>query len=337
VLEIALALGVAAPIPARPPRAALEALAQADALYARRAEGAHGPVADPAGVDAAIAAYRRALVFDPLVLEARVGLMRALFFRGGFCDTPPAQQVRIFEEAKRLAEETVTRLEKGLGSPRGAARIQALRGVPSAPAAYFWAAVSWGQWSVDHKVAAAWQGAAVRIRDLAETAVDLDPAMDQGSAYLILGRLHAECPKIPMLTSWISRQKGLSNLRQALALGPVNTPNLYFLADAILTFESEHEDEARRLLDRCASATPRAEYLVEDAHYAEMARQRLETLGQTPGVTASEVPPRPTPEPKRRRPRAEHAVGTVRVASLGVASPEPPERTLRRVPGSPRR
>ena len=337
MLEIALALGVAAPAPAQPPRAALEALAQAEALYARRAEGARGPVADPAGVDAAIAAYRRALVFDPRFIEARVGLLRALYFRGGFCDTPPAQQARIFEEAKRLGEETVARLEKDLGSPRGAARIQALRGVPSAPGAYFWAAVSWGQWSVDHKIAAAWQGAAVRMRDLAETVVDLDPGMNQGSAYLILGRLHAECPKIPMLTSWISRQKALSNLRQALALGPVNTPNLYFLADAILTFESAHEDEARRLLDRCASAAPRAEYLVEDAHYAEMARQRLAALGQTTGATASEAPPRPTPEPKRRRPRAEHAVGTVRVASLGTVSPEPPARSLPSVPGSRRR
>jgi tetratricopeptide (TPR) repeat protein len=294
-------------------------------------------VADPAGVDAAIAAYRRALVLDPLLLEARVGLLRALYFRGGFCDTPPAQQVRIFEGAKRLAEETVTRLEKGLGSPRGAARIQALRGVPSAPALYFWSAVSWGQWSVDHKVAAAWQGAAVRIRDLAQTVVDLDPTMDQGSAYLILGRLHAECPKIPMLTSWISRQKALSNLRQALALGPLNTPNLYFLADAILAFESAHEDEARRLLDQCASATPRAGYLVEDAHYAEMARQRLAALSQTAGVTASEPPPRPTPSPKHRRPRADHAVEGVRVASLGAASSEPPGRSLRHVPGSPHR
>jgi hypothetical protein len=273
------------------------------------------------------------VALDPRLLEARVGLLRALYFRGGFCDTPPAEQVRIFEEAKRLAEETVARLEKDLGSPRGAARIQALKGVPAAPAIYFWAAVSWGQWSVDHKVAAAWQGAAVRIRDLAQTVVDLDPAMDQGSAYLILGRLHAECPKIPMLTPWISRQKALSNLRQALALGPVNTPNLYFLADAILTFESAHEDEARRLLDQCATAAPRAEYAVEDAHYADMARQRLAGLG----VAASESTPRPSPSPKRRRSRTDHAVEPLRVASLGPVSPDPPGRSLRYVPGSPRR
>jgi tetratricopeptide (TPR) repeat protein len=333
MLEIALALVVAAQT-APASRPAADALVRADGLYARRAEGAHGGVANPEGVDAAIAAYRRALALDPSLLEARVGLLRALYFRGGFCDTPPAEQVRIFEEAKRLAEESVARLEKDLGSPRGAAKIQALRGIPAAPGIYFWAAVSWGQWSVDHKIAAAWQGAAVRIRDLAQTVVDLDPTMDQGSAYLILGRLHAECPKIPMLTAWISRQKALSNLRQAMAVGPANSPNMYFLADAILTFESAHEDEARRLLDRCASATPRPEYLVEDAHYAQMARQRLAGLDQTAGGT--EGAPKPTSSPKRHRPRSEHTVGAVRVASIGDVSADPPGGA-RRAPASPRR
>ena len=273
----ALLLAGLAPTPA-PPAVALEAMVQGYALYARRAEGARGPVADPAMVDAAIAAYRRVLALDPRFLEARAALLRALFFRGGFCDTPESQQMKLFEEAKRLGEETVGQIEKSLGSPRGATRLQALRSVAAAPEIYLWAAVSWGQWSVDHKLAAAWQGAALRIRGLAQTAIDLDPALDEGSAYLILGRLHAECPRIPMLTRWISREKGLSNLRQALALGPVNTPNLYYLAKAILDFDPSHGAEARRLLVECASAPPRTEYLVEDAHYAEQARQRLATL-----------------------------------------------------------
>jgi hypothetical protein len=192
---------------------------------------------------------------------------------------PDAQQVRIFEEAKRLAEESIRQLESELGSNREPPRLQALRGVPSAPRIYFWAAISWGQWAVDHKLAAAGQGAAKRIRNLAQTAADLDPGMDQGSPYLILGRLHAECPRIPLLTSWISRRKALSNLRQALAIGPANTPTQFFLAEAILEFEPANEAEARRLLERCAGASPRPEFAVEDAHYAEKARQRLASLG----------------------------------------------------------
>lgn len=254
------------------------AIAEGDALYERRAEGAHGATPDPAPVEAAMAAYRRAITLDPRSLDARVGLLRAIFFRGGFFDIEEAHQLKIFEEAKRLADDTVQTLERSLGSPKGAARIQALRAVPVATRVYFWSSVSWGQWAADHKLAAAWQGAAVRMRDLAQTVVDLDPNMDQGSAYLLLGRLHAECPRVPMLTHWISRTQALMYLRKALDIGPKNTPNMYFLADAILDNEPTHKEEARRLLEKCATAEPRPEYLVEDAHYAEMARARLASI-----------------------------------------------------------
>ncbi|MFI5183974.1 MAG: hypothetical protein ACHQNV_06230 [Vicinamibacteria bacterium] len=273
-LQISLVLLSAAP----PPPAVTAALAEGDRHYERRAEGAHGGVADPTQVEAAIADYRRAMTLDPRSLEARVGFLRATFFRGGFCDLAPVQQAKIFEEAKRLAEDTVQNLEKSLGSPKGPARIQALRAVPLATRVFFWAAVSWGQWAADHKIAAAWQGAAVRMRDLAQTVADLDPAMDQGSAYLLLGRLHAECPRIPMLTHWISRAQGVAYLRKALGIGPQNTPNIYFLADAILDNEPAHKAEAKGLLELCASAEPRPDYLVEDAHYAEMARTRLASM-----------------------------------------------------------
>jgi tetratricopeptide (TPR) repeat protein len=258
--------------------AASALVARAQASYERRATGAQGPVADVGPIDEAIAAYRDAIVLDPASLEARAGLMRAIFFRGGFCDTPPEEQIRLFEEGKQLADETVRLLERSTGRPRRASRIAALRRVPAATQVYFWAAVSWGQWSVDHKLAAAWQGAAVRIRDLAQTVVDLDPTMDQGSAYLILGRLHAECPRIPMLTRWISRDLAVESLRRALAIGPGNTPNMFFLADALLNYRPDESDEARALLERCATAAPRPEFAVEDAHYAQMARERLDSL-----------------------------------------------------------
>ena len=257
-----------------------ELLSRADALYARRAEGARGATANPGPIDAAIAAYKAVLRVDLGSLEARAGLMRAIFFRGSFCDTPPDEQIRLFEEGKQLADDTVRHLERSLGAVKGPVRIAALRRVPAATQVYFWAAVSWGQWSVDHKLAAAWQAAAPRIRDLAQTAVDLDPVMDQGSAYLILGRLHSECPRIPMLTRWISRTRAIALLRQALRTGPENTPNMFFLADALLTYEPAQADEARRLLERCARVEPRPAYAVEDAHYAQMARERLASQPQ---------------------------------------------------------
>ena len=54
------------------------------------------------------------------------------------------------------------------------------------------------------------------------------------------------------------------------------------LAGAILQHERQTRAEALQLLRACARATPRAEYLVEDRHYAALARERLRDLGEEP-------------------------------------------------------
>ena len=198
-------------------------IAQAEARYAQRALDARGELAAPAQVEAAIVAFRRALVLAPESIPARTGLLRALFFRGGFCGEAGATQKATFEEAKRLAEESMRRLEARAAALRAASRLEAMRQIPGAAGLAFWSAVAWGQWSLDHKVAAAWQGAAAKVRDLGGLALALDPGYEQGSPYLMIGRLHAEAPKIPFLTGWVSRQKALDSLRQALAVSPGNT------------------------------------------------------------------------------------------------------------------
>ena len=274
MLRFALALALAASAAAAlVPPSAQEAVAEGDLHYARRAQGAHGAVADPSEIEAAVQQYRRALALDPASLPAAIGLLRALFFRGGFCAESDAVQKATFEEAKRAADDAWRRLEaRALGQ---GSRLDKLRRVPGAAPLAFWSAVAWGQWSLDHKLAAAWQGAAARIRDLAEIAITIDSSYEGGSPYLILGRLHAESPKLVFLTSWISRRKALENLRRAHQISPANTVTEYFLADAILVFEPSSREEALRLLQACASQEPRPEYLVEDRHYAEEARARL--------------------------------------------------------------
>ena len=251
-------------------------LAEGDALYARRAEGATGGRALPGPADQAIAAYRRAVATEPESLAARGRLVRALFFRGLFCGASPEERKRLIEEAKTVGDDGMRRLDTRVGKVSGRARVEALRRVPDAAAMHFWTAVAWGEWAVLRgKLTAAKQGAASRIRDLAQAVVDLDPALEQGGGYRVLGRLHDRSPKIIFITGWVSHEKSVVYLRQALAMGPENTVNLVFLAEAILDHDRAHRDEARALLERCAAATPRPEYLVEDAHYVEVSRRLL--------------------------------------------------------------
>jgi len=256
-----------------------EAIAAGDAHYARRAEGAHGGVAQPFHAEGAIVEYRRALALDSQALDAQLRLMRAYFFRTGFCgEMDPPDKRKMLDEAKAVAEETVRQLEAGLKRGKGRLEAGAARAGGSAAEAYAWAAISWGQWAVFHRVDAAWTGAPARIRDLARAVIALDPSTAQGAGYLILGRLHAEAPRIPFVTGWVSRPEGLATLRRGLALVPENPAFCVFLADALLRLEPSKQSEARALLQRAASITPRPEFPVEDAHYAEEARMRLASL-----------------------------------------------------------
>ena len=275
-----LALGLLAPpaAPAPGPDAAA-AIAEGDARYAARAEGARGDVARPAPVEAALAAYRRALTADPQDLEALYKVLRALHYRGAFCGASVEQQKSIFEEGKRLGQAAVDRLEKAVGGARGTVRADALRRVPHAADVYYWTAAHWGQWAlVRGKLAAARAGVGGRVLRLAQTVLEVDPQLDEGGADRILGRLHHETPKIPFITGWVSKRKGLEHLRRSYAIGPQNSVTRFFLAESILDEEPEKKEEARQLLRACATSPPRPEYLVEDAYYAALARARLAEL-----------------------------------------------------------
>ena len=252
-------------------------LAAADLEWSRRAEGANGELAAPGPVEQAIAGYRRVLTDNPDAVESRWRLVRALHFRGRFCAARAEKRRRWFEEARGVAEDGVRRLDS-VAAP-GEARLQALRRVPGSASLYLWAAVAWGEWALARgKLAAVMQGAAVKVRDLTRISVDIDPAIEHGGGYRILGRLHDDCPRIPFITGWVSHQAALDYLRAAVAIAPDNSVNTLFLAEAILRHDPERKQEARQLLERCAAMSPHPEYLVEDRHFSARARRRLEGL-----------------------------------------------------------
>jgi protein-S-isoprenylcysteine O-methyltransferase Ste14 len=255
---------------------AVPARAEGDALFARRAEGARGPVADPAVVDQAIAAYRRAVAEAPTDLEAVGSLLRALHFRGAYCGASREVKKPIFEEGRRLGQSAVDRLEKQLGGKRGPERVAALRAVPGATLVFYWTTAHLGEWSLlTSKLSAAKNGVAGKVRDLAQTVADVDPQLDEGGGFRVLGRLHDQAPSIPFITGWVSKKKSLEYLRRAYASGPGNPATRLFLAEAILDHERAKKEEALSLLRLCAETPPRPDHAVEDAHFAELARATL--------------------------------------------------------------
>ncbi len=251
-------------------------LASADAHYANRASNAQGARANPAEIDAAIADYRTALKQSPDTIPVRWRLQLALFFRAVYCGETPEGRKKILGDARAIGDVAVTKLEAPLKGKPPAARIAALRAVPEAASLYLWNAVVWGEWALAYgKVAAARQGAATKIRDLSQTVIDLDPALEEGAGYRVLGRLHHQSPSILFVTGWVNHQLAVPLLRKALAAGPINRVNQYFLADALLDRDAAARKEAAAILRRCATEAPRPFLLIEDSEYAARCRARL--------------------------------------------------------------
>ncbi|MHB8800240.1 MAG: hypothetical protein ACYDBY_17470 [Thermoanaerobaculia bacterium] len=276
---VSLLLG-SAPAPAAEP----DEIAAADAAWARRAAGASGGTASESAARDVVAAARAAVAAEPGSPGARWRLMRALYFLGEHATAGEAAKKAVFEEGKRVGEETLVLLRRSAGAAAGkdlsdaspVALAPRLKGTPDAVPAFLWAGVNWGKWAlVFGKGAAARQGAAAKIRDYAAAVVALDPGYDEGGGYRVLGRLHHQTPSIPFVTGWASRTEALASLRRAVEIGPRNFVNRLYLAEAIRDYEKGKRDEARRMLEALVLEAPTPGLEVEAARAQEDARALL--------------------------------------------------------------
>ena len=279
---LALVLLLVVPSALRADDAAL--LAEADRLWALRAEGATGGHARAGAIDPVIAACRAALASEPGSVAALGRLMRALYFKGEYVADDVTRKREIFDEGRKAAEQALDLLRRETSKASGKDLSTAtpvelaplLKGREDAVEAFEWAAADWGKWSLAFgKMAAVKQGAAAKIRDYAQAVILLDPAHDDGAGYRILGRLHHQTPSVPFLTGWASRSQALKNLRLAVATGPKNFVGRQFLAEAIRDYESDKGAEARALMQGLVDDAPQPDWLVESRRSQEEAAAAL--------------------------------------------------------------
>jgi hypothetical protein len=254
-----------------------------DAEWARRAEGAAGGRAKEAVAARLVALGRSAVAAQPASLAFRWRLMRALYFQGEHATEGAEAKKAVFEQGKKLGEETLDLIRREAGAAAGKDLSKAtpvelvpwVKGVDVAEC-FLWSGVNWGKWAlVFGKTAAARQGAAAKIRDDAAAVIRLDPALEEGGGYRVLGRLHHQTPSIPFITGWASRDEALKNLRLAVEKGPRNFVNRLYLAEATWDYEKGRRAEARKMLEALVAEAPTAEYAVEDARAQEDARALL--------------------------------------------------------------
>ena len=278
-LAVPMALLAEAPAP----------LEEADRLWQARAEGSAGGRARAAAVDPIVAACREAAGKEPDSVLARARLMRALYFKGEHVAEDVGEKKAIFDEGRRVAEETLALLRREASRSAGrdlsgATPVELaphLKGRTDAAEAFYWAAADWGKWGLAFgKMAAVKQGAAAKIRDYAQAVVLLDPGFENGGGYRILGRLHHQTPSVPFLTGWASRSEALRNLRLAVKTAPGNFLGRQFLAEAIWDYEPSNREEAVRLMREIFADTPPPGQLVESRRVQEDAAAMLKSWGR---------------------------------------------------------
>jgi hypothetical protein len=279
ILLLALALIAAGPIRAE------SAERRGDTAWRQRDRGfsSSGRV-DPAPATQAVAAYEEALAEDAGNVELRLKLLEALYFRGHFATDERAVRKRTFERMVALAEETVDLVASRSGGASGLRRMDVARrvdltaGVADAVPAHFWAAIAWGVWGLEHGYAAsATHGVAGRIRDHAEIVARLDPLYRDGGGHRLLGRLHTATPKVPLVTGWIDRRRGIEHLEKALATSDDDARNALFLGEALLRYVPAERARAIDLLRSAAERTPDPDRPVEDRETIDSARRALAT------------------------------------------------------------
>jgi Flp pilus assembly protein TadD len=261
-------------------------VSEGDAQFAARAEGHQGATAKPARVDAAIAAYERAIAQNPNDLEARWKLLRAIRFRGAYIAANPAEEKREYgrgKEAGQKAIAVINRMLAAKGVKEKATEREvaaAIKSMPGAADVFFWDAVNWGEWALVYgKLAAVREGAADRIRREATIAYLADPSIDGGGPARVLGRLHDQTPHVPFLTGWASSREAVRFLRESLKLDPTNKLTKLFLAEAMVNENSKTAPQAIALL-RDVINTPGDESLaVENAAAQDEAQALLRKWG----------------------------------------------------------
>ena len=258
-------------------------ITEADVHYARRQDGRVGALANPREDALAVAGYDRAAE-APDSAEARWKLARALYFQAAYTGQDADSQAAIYEKARRVGDDAIHILERRAKN-RGAAPFE---GRPTYEIAasvvsdrdalptFFWTAVAWGQWALTSgKLKAARTGAAEKIRDDAMIVIALDPEFEEGGGYRLLGRLHHQAPKLPFLTSWVSRDKALENLRRAVEINDRNFVNRHFLAEALADGGPAERAEAVRIEEKLVAHAPSPGHLVEDLSIQEEAKRNL--------------------------------------------------------------
>lgn len=258
---------------------ALAQIADGDRHWAGRAEGAQGGRAQAGPIDAAIAAYQRAVAENPNDLVAHGRLLRAYRYKGAYVAASADEKKKIYGAAKKAGEQAIAATNKRLALKSKASEkevAEAARAIPGAADVFLWDAVNWGEWALAYgKMAAAREGAADRIRRQATIAHLANASLEGGNPSRVLGRLHDQTPRIPFITGWASSKEAVKFLNESQRINPASKITTVFLAEAMVANDSKTKGQAIEMLRKVVSSPNDPEFAVEEAAAVDDAKALL--------------------------------------------------------------
>jgi tetratricopeptide (TPR) repeat protein len=223
---------------------ATDKLAEAEPLYEGRD--------DMTKARTAVTALRQAHAADYGNYEAAWKLARAAFYVGDRTD---------------IETEREAMFKEGIDAGKAAVQLQ-----PNKPDGHFWLGANYGG-SAAHSTLAN-LSSFQDIKGEMETVLKLDEGYQGYSAYLGLGRLYLQAPK--MLGG--DPAKAVEYLEKGVKFNPNNTLMRYELAKAYETVN--RNAEAKKQIETLLAATPDPKYMAEHKQAVEDAKKLLEKINR---------------------------------------------------------
>jgi tetratricopeptide (TPR) repeat protein len=224
-------------------KAAADRLAEAEALYEGREDLNKARVA--------VAALRQARTADYGNFEAAWKLARAAFYVGDRTDSD-TEKDDMFRE--------------GVEAGKAAIALQ-----PDKPEGHFWLGANYGGEASNSTLASL---ASVQdIKTEMEAVLKIDETYQGYSAYLGLGRLYLQAPKV----LGGDTGKAIEYLEKGVKLSPNNTMMRFHLAEAYVA--ANRDGDAKKQIETIKSTTPDPKYAAEHKDALAKAEKLLQKLG----------------------------------------------------------
>jgi Tfp pilus assembly protein PilF len=222
-------------------QAAADAIAESDRLYAQRG--------DPAKARMAVAALRQARTADYGNYEAAWKLARADYYLGSHASEDEAEDV----------------FREGIEAGKIAVQLDGNR-----PEGHFWLGANYGG-SAQHSTLAG-LASVEDIRREMETVIKMDERFQGASAYMGLGQLYLEAPRV----LGGDTAKALDYLQKGIKLAPDNALMRLYLAEAY--HAAGRDAEARKQINELMAMTPSPDYLPEYQDAVDRGKKLLEKM-----------------------------------------------------------